>query len=152
MARGCLGKRNCTSERDALCNPRARIQDYGFRVPGWCLHLRRYCIQPPCPGPGTRNREPCTLAMGLHSASRWSFRSFRLYFAQHSPTTRPSRRKDCRESIHAFGSRLALQCGGSCRGGNCWLPEAAAHLVGSRDPSQIDKVGNSSVNTQPGVV
>jgi len=27
-----------------------------------------------------------------------------------------ARRKDCRESIYAFGSRLALQCRGSCRG------------------------------------
>ena len=33
-------------------------------------------------------------------------------FSQHGPTTRPSRRKDCRASIYAFGSRLALQCRG----------------------------------------
>ena len=38
-----------------------------------------------------------------------SFRSLRFQFAQHSPTTRPSRKKDCWESIYAFGSRLALQ-------------------------------------------
>ena len=31
-------------------------------------------------------------------------------FSQHGPTTRPSRRKDRRESVHAFGSRLAPQC------------------------------------------
>ena len=31
-------------------------------------------------------------------------------FSQHGPTTRLSRRKECRESIYAFGSRLALQC------------------------------------------
>ena len=49
------------------------------------------------------------------------FRSFRFKFAQHSPTTRPSRRKDCRESIYAFGSRLALQRRGSCRGDKGWL-------------------------------
>ena len=36
-----------------------------------------------------------------------------LNFSQHGPTTRPSRRKDCRQSIFAFGSRLALQCRGS---------------------------------------
>ena len=30
-------------------------------------------------------------------------------FSQHGPTTRPSRRKDCRESIYAFAS--ALRCG-----------------------------------------
>ena len=35
-----------------------------------------------------------------------------LNFSQHGPTTRPSRRKDCRESMYAFGSRLALQCRG----------------------------------------
>ena len=42
-------------------------------------------------------------------------------FSQLGPTTRPSRRKDCRESICASGSRLALQCRGSCRGDSGWL-------------------------------
>ena len=46
-------------------------------------------------------------------------------FSQHGPTTRPSCRKDCRESIYAFGSRLALQCRVSCRGDSGWFcPEA----------------------------
>ena len=57
-------------------------------------------------------------------------------FSQHGPTTRPSRRKDCTESIYAFGSRLALQCRGSCRGDSGWglgvlcledAPEGPAH-------------------------
>jgi len=36
-------------------------------------------------------------------------------------STRPSRRKDCRESIYAFGSRFALHCRGSCRGDSGWF-------------------------------
>ena len=56
-----------------------------------------------------------------HGITMLLLRSFRFEFAQHSPMTRPSRRKDCRESIHAFGSRLALQCRGSCRGDEGWL-------------------------------
>ena len=38
-----------------------------------------------------------------------AFRSSRFNFSQHGPTKRPSRRKDCGESIYAFGSRLARQ-------------------------------------------
>ena len=37
-------------------------------------------------------------------------------FSRHGTTTRSSHIKDCRESIYTFGSRLALQCRGSCRG------------------------------------
>ena len=42
-------------------------------------------------------------------------------FAQHSSTTRPSGKKDCRERIYAFWSSLGLQCRSSCRGDKGWL-------------------------------
>ena len=43
-----------------------------------------------------------------------ALRSFRLYMLPTLPNDAPFRRKDCRKSIYAFGSRLALQCRGSC--------------------------------------
>ena len=44
-----------------------------------------------------------------------SVRSFRFQIAEHSPTTRPSRRKYCRESSYAFGSVMLRhsRCGGA---------------------------------------
>ena len=56
---------------------------------------------PLCPGSDC----PAARPLASREDAALTYRSFRFKFAQHSPTTRPSRRKDCRESIYAFGSR-----------------------------------------------
>ena len=69
-------------------------------------------------------------------------------FSQHGPTTRPSRRKDCRESIYAFGSHLASSAearveeivGGSVGVGVRLLPQNCASTVLGR-PGATGEVG-----------
>ena len=79
----------------------------------------RRSSQSALPGPVPRScRRSASTRLPCPARVR-SFRSLRLQLLPTWPNDTPFLRKDCRYSILAFGSRLALPCRGSCKDQDC---------------------------------
>ena len=86
MCRGCP---QCTDDSKVKCNSSVRDEQQEAMENQWWLY-RMQLYKPDPLGP-----------LGFNSPN---IRSFRFLLSPTYPNDTPFRRKDCRESIHAFGS------------------------------------------------